>query len=116
MHAFLFCCLDLLPFLRFIALQREKSGAGASTKPSLVTHPCVTMFASDVVNFTRISSQSDPDVIIGLMSGIFDIFDTVCAEESVVCYFSLRDSLLMIMVATLRRKLLAFCRSPTRTM
>lgn len=37
----------------------------------------VTVFASDVVNFTRVSSTRSPKEIIKFMHDLFDIFDKV---------------------------------------
>jgi hypothetical protein len=59
----------------------EKFNNDKSREASVVEEfPEVTIFFSDIVSFTELSSKKTPTELVGLLNDLFSRFDTVCAQ------------------------------------
>ena len=74
-----------------VSVTEEPQGGGGVLKqrnPSedmiIQVHSSATVFASDLANFTRYSSQEAPEFIISMVSAIFDRFDQLAEQHGLV--------------------------------
>ena len=65
-------------FHRFVA---EELKAGRSFKPQM--YDSATIYFSDIVGFTTLSSQSTPFEVVDLLNDLYNTFDDIIAKHDV---------------------------------
>lgn len=70
--------------------------AGPGNDMTSIVHPSVSVFACDLVNFTRYSSQESPEFIINMVSSIFDAFDQLAFTHHMVRVKIIGDAYLAV--------------------
>ena len=77
-HRLVFTVLCCTLFYSYVA---DELKVGRSVAPQM--YPCSTVYFSDIIGFTEISSESSPMQIVQLLNDLYSTFDDVISRHDV---------------------------------